>query len=404
MNFSKEVSSTDFSFDELFFSRTDKKGIIQSGNSVFQRISEFEWDEILNKPHNVVRHPIMPRGIFYLLWNEILSANMVGAYVVNKTKNGKYYWVFALVTPLENGFLSVRLKPSSKIFQIIKNKYSEFLSIEKEQKISPEESHNIIISQIVELGFPSYWHFMVEALMQELESRAIQLKNPPIKKLQILREALKLGTNLQQKSEEIAHFYQSNAFISFNLEIHASRIGTAAISLATISSQYYLLAREIQLEINKFADAGKQLQEKIQECQFYVCNSILQKEIYELFESEVKPLPIDKSEEMKLLSILKDQQIQKASNSLSFIQKEFIQFRNAFDNVRNLSIALDMVIIGAKIETAKIKTKSEDIISLIAQLSSFKDSLKQGLQEIEGYGMNLLKQTEEMKTLLDQEI
>src|SRR5690606_33631969 len=225
----------------------------------------------------------------------------------------------------------------------------------------------------------------------------------PIKKLQILREALKFGANLQQKSEEIALYYQNNAFISFNLEIHASRIGAAAISLATISSQYYLLAREIQFEINKFADAGKLLQEKIQECQFYVCNSILQKEIYELFESEVKPLPIDKSQEMKLLALLKDQQIKKANESLSFIKKEFIKFSNSFDNVKNLSIALEMVIIGAKIETAKIKTKSEDIISLINQLSVFKDSLKNGLREIEEYGLNLSKQTEEMSTLLEKE-
>ncbi len=125
---------SDFGFEELFFSRTSTKGIIESGNSVFQRVSKYEWDEILSKPHSLVRHPAMPRGVFHLLWEEILSGRPVGAYVVNRAKDGSHYWVFALVTPTDDGFLSVRIKPSSAIFEIAKEKYSELLEVENSQK------------------------------------------------------------------------------------------------------------------------------------------------------------------------------------------------------------------------------------------------------------------------------
>ena len=52
-----------FTFEELFFSRTDWRGVILAGNSVFQRVSLYDWDELIQKPHNVIRHPDMPKGV-----------------------------------------------------------------------------------------------------------------------------------------------------------------------------------------------------------------------------------------------------------------------------------------------------------------------------------------------------
>ncbi len=85
-----------FDFDELFFSRTDKRGKIRSGNSVFHRISRFEWDELLGKPHNVIRHPDMPRGVFWLMWERIRRGLPTSAYVKNRAKDGRHYWVYAI--------------------------------------------------------------------------------------------------------------------------------------------------------------------------------------------------------------------------------------------------------------------------------------------------------------------
>lgn len=57
-----DASEITFGFDELFFSRTDPAGVIQFGNSVFQRVSIYSWDELLLKPHKIIRHADTPHS------------------------------------------------------------------------------------------------------------------------------------------------------------------------------------------------------------------------------------------------------------------------------------------------------------------------------------------------------
>ncbi len=88
-----------FGEDEIIVSKTDPKGKITYANEVFIRVSGYEEDELLGAPHNLIRHPDMPRVVFKLLWDQIASGREIFAYVVNLCKNGDHYWVFAHVTP-----------------------------------------------------------------------------------------------------------------------------------------------------------------------------------------------------------------------------------------------------------------------------------------------------------------
>jgi len=88
-----------FSEDELIVTKTDLKGRITYANEVFLNIAGYGEQEILGKPHNIVRHPDMPRCVFKLLWDAIAAGREIFAYVVNRAKNGDHYWVFAHVTP-----------------------------------------------------------------------------------------------------------------------------------------------------------------------------------------------------------------------------------------------------------------------------------------------------------------
>ncbi|MBU4567581.1 MAG: PAS domain-containing protein, partial [Alphaproteobacteria bacterium] len=142
-----------FGFDELFFSRTDEAGIIRAGNAVFQRVSRYSWDELLNKPHKIIRHPDVPRAVFRLLWNTIKAGSPIGAYVKNRSKDGRHYWVFAIVTPIEGGYLSVRLRPSSDFFQIIQKVYPALAADERRENLDPDASLALLSGQIQGLGF-----------------------------------------------------------------------------------------------------------------------------------------------------------------------------------------------------------------------------------------------------------
>ena len=135
-----------FSEDELIVSKTDVNGKITYGNELFLKLAGYDEKDILHAPHNIVRHPDMPKIIFKLLWDTLKQKKEIYAYVVNKSKNGDYYWVLANVTPSYSsdgkvvGYYSVRRKPTDKALNIIKNLYKQLLNAEKSGGISASEA------------------------------------------------------------------------------------------------------------------------------------------------------------------------------------------------------------------------------------------------------------------------
>lgn len=87
--------------ESAIVSKTDPKGRIIYVNSEFCKVSGFSKEELLGKPHNIVRHPDMPKELFKEMWHTIktLKKPWMGE-VKNRTKNGSYYWVRAYVAPL----------------------------------------------------------------------------------------------------------------------------------------------------------------------------------------------------------------------------------------------------------------------------------------------------------------
>ncbi|MDY0322178.1 MAG: PAS domain-containing protein [Arcobacteraceae bacterium] len=111
---SKETILDDFAF---LVSETDEKGVIRFANDDFCRIAEYELDDMIGKPHNLVRHRDMPKAAFKDLWDTVKKGNVWTGYVKNATKSGGYYWVYATVYPFEScdgsrGYMSCRRKAS----------------------------------------------------------------------------------------------------------------------------------------------------------------------------------------------------------------------------------------------------------------------------------------------------
>lgn len=71
---------------DLIVSSTDKKGFITYVNSTFSEVSEYTKDELYGKPHNIIRHPDMPKAIFEYAWKNLLDHKPVVAYVKNYIK------------------------------------------------------------------------------------------------------------------------------------------------------------------------------------------------------------------------------------------------------------------------------------------------------------------------------
>jgi PAS domain S-box-containing protein len=125
-----------FAEDEVIVSKTDAKGRIVYANDVFCKVGLYEEDELLGKPHSIVRHPDMPRAVFRLLWDRIQAGEEIFAYVKNMAKSGDCYWVFAHVTPsfapdgAINGYHSNRRVPDRTAIGRIEPVYRELQAIE----------------------------------------------------------------------------------------------------------------------------------------------------------------------------------------------------------------------------------------------------------------------------------
>ncbi len=150
--------------DDLIVSKTDLKGKITYGNEYFIEMSGYSEHELLNAPHNILRHKDMPKIIFKLLWERIQAKKFINAYVKNRTKNGDYYWVFANVTASFDknnnivGYFSVRRKPSKKGIETIEALYKELLRIENSSGV--EQSAKYLTTILDEKGV-SYDEFII---------------------------------------------------------------------------------------------------------------------------------------------------------------------------------------------------------------------------------------------------
>lgn len=80
---------------DFIVSKTDLKGRITYGNEIFIKMSGYSEHELLNAPHNILRHKDMPAVVFKLLWDRLKAKTAINAYVKNRCKNGDFYWVFA---------------------------------------------------------------------------------------------------------------------------------------------------------------------------------------------------------------------------------------------------------------------------------------------------------------------
>lgn len=126
--------------DEIIVSKTDTKGHITYANRTFMRIAGYAEPELLGVPHNILRHPDMPRGVFKMMWATLQSGNEFFGYVKNLCKNGHFYWVVANVTPDYDakgqlrGYYSVRRKPSAEAIAAVTPVYKHMLDLEQRSK------------------------------------------------------------------------------------------------------------------------------------------------------------------------------------------------------------------------------------------------------------------------------
>lgn len=156
--------------DAFITSKTDTRGKILYGNPIFIDLSGYREDELLGAPHNIIRHPDMPRSVFKALWDTISAGKEFLGYVKNMSADGGFYWVYATVTPdfddagRITSYYSVRRKPRREAISAIEPIYR--LMREAEARVSgsqaPAEGLSVLQRLILENKKNDYTAFVLD--------------------------------------------------------------------------------------------------------------------------------------------------------------------------------------------------------------------------------------------------
>ena len=312
----------DFQPHELFFSLTDDKGKIRYGNEVFTRISAYDAEELLDQPHNVIRHPDMPRCVFDLFWNYLKAGKSIAAYVKNLAKDGRYYWVLAVVVPCRGGYLSVRLKPSTALFDAAQRIYAETLAFEQKiegkagKKEAIEQATPFLLEKLAAAGFANYDDFMRAALAQELSARGEQLQLTPrpqgaignlrgapslyklkdelskiIEQLETVFSSLDafqhLSDSLTAKQKVMEELGPSLSFLALNTNVSASRLGGEGAVLTVIARNLGDCSKEADQLIGTLMNRMKPLCDNARRLAYDVAVAQLEAQTIESFTDEL---------------------------------------------------------------------------------------------------------------------
>ncbi len=428
----KNVESP-FGIDELFFSITDTKGVILTGNDVFVRVSKLGKEGLIGKPHNIIRHPDMPRAVFKAVWNTIKAKKPFVGYVKNMAKDGSYYWVLAAIYPVLNSegeiekYISIRLKPTSKIFEIIPKFYKEVL--EYEYKHDMDAALEYMLKRLKEMGFESYEDFSKKAFFEEIQSREEILKTDSIKGCEVDLTAvvpenmefieilctletlffrinryfneifgkvnlfLNLNDELSRKSKFIFELAEDIRLLSLNASIESYKVKKEGVSFSTLSHEMRKNAELSERKILQMSNLIEDTKKDIEDIGFSILTSKLIIEMIVFFLKEmIQNLSSSKIDDEKKREILKN--INELFNLLSYYSANLSQniynskskLRSIYYNIKELNVMinrLDFIHINGLIESAHTEGDGGGFNIIFSQMLKLIEAAKNEIINLE---------------------
>ena len=385
-----------YDIDELFFSRTDERGVIQSFNDTFERIAGFEPGELMGAPHKLVRHADIPKAVFWLLWNGLKSGVPVGAYVKNRTKNGKYYWVYAVASPITGGFLSVRMKPSSALFDQVQSLYEAALKDEAELALSPEESAHRLLDTLKGLGFPTYAMFQAYAFYTEFEARRETLERPKDPALASVDIITSNAAIFQRELALLERKFDHAVLLITNMEIVANKQQAGQSVLREIARNYSLKMRGIQghLEQVKIREhySGIWDASRDQNTYFLLCAVQLMEDMNAQFADQSRQVEgASKEMDSRFLNGLLSDYKERSLDAVTQSVEAALSIKSNTEFLRQLILTLSNIRIACRVEMARLSDTVGGLDEILTSLDEFHNDVDAHLSNILGAADEIVK-------------
>ena len=201
----------------IIISSTDTRGIITDASEAFCRISQYSKEELIGKPHNIVRDPIMPKKAFKEMWDTIKSGKKWRGKIRNKKKDGEYYWVDAVIEPNfdKKGKITSYTAIRQDITDAIKlDELNATLEdrIAKEVELNKQKEHQMILqSRHAQMGemismIAHQWRQPLSAISSLSGALELRCKLDRLKVDETAAAAAKISEHAQHLSQTINDF------------------------------------------------------------------------------------------------------------------------------------------------------------------------------------------------------
>lgn len=385
-----------FGLDELFFSRTDTRGVIQAFNPVFLRVAGYAADELSHAPHKVIRHPDMPKGAFWLVWDGLKRGHSVGAYVKNRAKDGRFYWVFAVISPVNEGYLSVRLKPTSALFATVREVYARALERERLERLTPEQSAQAIEAEIVAAGFPNYGAFQIDALRAEHGAREEQRRAERATALVACEHLLEAKRQIDKELMALCDNLKQAELITTNMKIQACKLRSHSGPINEIAKNYELMMREIRNHprvVHTLRDTRGtwDVPDEAQSV-FMIAVADLMAEMFGFFSrEEVMTDAAALSVEKAIIGQLRDRYRVEADRATQESYRAVSQLAADAEMIRRMVTGLAMVRVVLRVEAGILRERLAGLQSILGQLDQFHDQVGESLERVQDAVTALLR-------------
>lgn len=421
----------DFRVNEAFFSCTDRRGIIQAGNVVFVRVSGYAEAELIGQPHNIIRHPDMPRAVFQLLWDNLLQGRPIAACVKNMAKDGRYYWVLALVSPAQGGFLSIRFKPSGRLLPVIEPLYREMVAIEaahEDEKAGMAAATAHLQQALRKLGYADYAAFMrLSLLREELNERDAALRHEQLDMFTTLsdpgtdpladalhtaclagrrsyeelrshyarvNDLAEVNRGLTTISQRILNLTADFGIVAFNVALKASKLGHEGLGIAVIAGHLNESSAQIGGVVRDIAQRISGVSGKIGGVIFDLAWSRLQLEMAVIYYHEVmgelgaegrglRPAQLDiRRDMMQRLRTAFEETGARARQGLEELSRELGGLGSHSEELDRIMTALQVAQVGGLVEASRLSA-DDAFGTIFAEVRTQIEGTKKELSDLE---------------------
>ncbi len=365
--------------DAVLTTATDARSTLTFVSHSFAETTGQDIDILLGSPHKVVRHPDMPHGVFHILWKRLKAKLPVCLYIKNRTADGGHYWALANITVTANGYMSVRIRPQSGLFEKVKGFYEVMNKMEAEGA-TPEASAEWLLEQFAAMDLPDVAHFSARALNNEFIARGIV--DPLIEpRFALMNEILKLVEDMRALAEGIEAGFKRVRGEPVNLRILAGRLEGAGAALGTISQNYDAMAQEMYELLGRLHRGNAGALHDM----FLAVSHARSSQQFSLLLAESATQEESNQEDNKPCGVLRDQQALLNTRSANRVREIAVAGKPIPDICRSLRRrinGLDVVKLLCKVESGRMREVDSGLDGIIERLQAFHDATDKGLADL----------------------